>query len=62
MDIGHVVAMLHGMKADFIGRTVHDSPLESTTSQSHRKTKDMMVSSLGTLRTGRTAKLGGKQH
>src|SRR5438876_1087039 len=58
MDIGDVVAMLHGMEAQLIGRAVSHASLNPTTSHPDGESKGVMIAPfLGAFDSWRPAKL-----
>ena len=62
MNISDVVSVFYGMEAKFVSCTVHKSAFDTTASHPDREGKDVVVSSIGALRAGSTAKLGRKKH
>ena len=62
VDVGDVVRMLDGVKADLVGRTVDDAPLEAAAGHPDRKAVRMMVAAVPALRAGSAAEFGGEDH
>ena len=60
VDVGHVVRMLDGMEADFVGRAVNDAPLEAAAGHPDRKAVRMMIAAVVALRARRAAEFGGE--
>ena len=62
MNIGDVVTILDGVKADLVGRAMHDSPFQAAAGHPDGEPEDVMVAAVGVLRAGRAAELGRKDH
>ncbi len=58
VDVGDVVAVLDGMKADLVGGAVGDAPFDAAARHPNGKAERVMVASVGSLRAGRAAELG----
>src|SRR4051812_17700343 len=54
------MTILKGVKADLVRRAMHDSPFQATAGHPNRETEDMMVTTVGILRTRTTAELRRK--
>ena len=57
VNVGHVVAILDGVEAEFVGRAVDDAALNAAAGQSDRKAVRMMIAAIAPLRAGRAAEL-----
>ena len=62
MDVGHVVAIDHGVEPEFVGRAVDDPSLETTAGHPDRKAERVVVAATGVLGTRGTAKLTRPDH
>ncbi len=49
VDVGHVVAVLHSVKADFVGCSVNHAPFQARTRHPDGEAKDMMIASVRSL-------------
>ena len=57
VNIGDVVAILHGVKAQFIGRSVSDPALHAATGHPDAEAVRMMIAAIAVLRARRAAEL-----
>ena len=60
VDVGHVVAVLDGVKAQVVGRAVDDAPLEPAAGHHDRESKRVVVAAVGPLGARRAAELGAQ--
>jgi len=62
VDVGDIVPVLYGVETDFIRHSMDDAPFDSTAGHPDGKTVDVVIASIGTLRSWRLAEFAGKQH
>ena len=59
MHVGHVVPILDGVEAEFVGRAVDDAAFDAAAGHPDAEAVRMMVAAVAVLRAGRAAELGG---
>ncbi len=60
MNVRHIVTILTGVKTDFVRSTMHHSALQSSAGHPNAETEDMVIATIGALRSRRSAEFGGK--
>ena len=62
MDVGDVVRILCGMKADLVGRSMSDTTFKPAAGHPDREPVRMVIATIGSLRAGCAAKLSRKDN
>ena len=61
MNVRHIVSVLDGMKSNLVGRSMDQSPFDPAPRHPDRKSKDVVIATIGSLRTGCPSKFACKQ-
>ena len=60
MHVGHIMAVLDGVEADFVGAAVNDAALDAAAGQPTGEAVDVVIAAVAALRAGGAAEFGGE--